>query len=340
VRQPDKLWRLGLSPQIKLQVIANVHMRSKLLKLTGGIVVVIVAAALVVVVHANFRISEDEVLDAGANSPGRLLSVNGHRWHVVIRGKAVDPAVPPILFIHGFMVPGHESLLPWADSLGGKRMVILPDLLGYGYSDRIPEAGSHFTASSYAAGLANVLDQLGVARVDVVGHSYGGAIAARLALDYPDRVRKAIFMSSPIYYLEPSAGERIIGLPLGIGRAAAWHTMGGGPVSFSGLVCENRPATCMQPTRIKGTTDTVRAMMQTHRGAADNENLVRDLSRLTAKSLVVWGANDRIFPTTYGERLANGLHSEMTVIPNARHMPHQQQPVTTTKLVLEFLDAQ
>lgn len=287
-----------------------------LLKLAMGTVVVLVASVSGVVLHANYRIAEDEILEAGVNGPGRMLSVSGHRWHVAIRGNAIDPIGPPVLVIHGFMVPGHESLLPWADSLAGKRTLILPDLLGYGHSERILEPGSHFTARGYAAGLANILDQMGVARVDVVGHSYGGAIAARLALDFPDRVRKVIFISSPIYYLEPSAGERIIGLPLGIGRAAAWHAMGGGPVSFSTLVCENRSATCLQPTRIKGTTDTVRAMMDSHRSAADNESLVKDLSRLTTKSLVVWGANDRIFPVVYGERLAKSIHSEIAIIPN------------------------
>ncbi len=170
-------------------------MRKLLLKLAAGTVLVLIAVALGVVLHANFRISKDEVLEIGTNASGRILSVNGHRWHVAIRGNAVDPARPPILLIHGFIVPGHESLLPWAESLATKRTLILPDLLGYGYSERILEPGSHFTARSYAAGLANILDQLGVARVDVVGHSYGGAIAARLALDYPDRVRRVIFMT-------------------------------------------------------------------------------------------------------------------------------------------------
>ncbi len=116
--------------------------------------------------------------------------------------------------------------------------------------------------------------------------------------------------------------------------------MGGGPVSFSNLICENRSETCMQPTRIKGTTDTVRAMMDSHRSAADNESLVRDISKITNRSLVVWGANDKIFPVAYGERLASGIHSEIAIIPNARHMPYMQQPAETTKQVLEFLDAQ
>ena len=73
------------------------------------------------------------------------------------------------------------------------------------------EIGGSVDIWRYAAGLASMLDQLGIAQVDVVGHSYGGAIAARLALDYPERVRRVVFINSPIYYLEPSAGERVIG---------------------------------------------------------------------------------------------------------------------------------
>lgn len=310
-----------------------------LIKLFAGVVLLVMAALFGVVLHANYRISQDEVLENGANAPGRMLSVNGHRWHLVTRGKTVDATRPPLLLIHGFIVPGQEAFVPWAESLGADRTLIMPDLLGYGYSERILEAGPHFAAKNYAAGLANILDQLGVAKVDVVGHSYGGAIAARFALDYPDRVRRVVFMNSPIHYLEPSAGERIIELPLGIGRAVAWHMMGSGPVSFSKQICQDKPAVCAHPINIKGTTDTVRAMMASHRGTADNESLVKDISKITNKSLVVWGAKDRIFSIDYGQRLAKGLNTQLAIIQNAGHMPYFHQPAATTSQLLDFLDA-
>jgi pimeloyl-ACP methyl ester carboxylesterase len=309
-----------------------------LIKVVAGVFLLVLIAALAVVLHANYRISQDEVLENGANAPGRLLMVNGHQWHVRQLGKALDPTKPPLLAIHGFIVPGSQSLMPWLDSLATDRALILPDLLGYGYSERILESGPHFAAKNYAAGLANILDQLGVAQVDIVGHSYGGAIAARFALDYPDRVRRIVFMNSPIYYLEPSAGERIIELPLGIGRALAWHMMGSGPVSFSNQICQNKAATCTTPTRIKGTTDTVRAMMASHRGAADNESIVRDIGKIKNRSLVVWGEKDGIFPVDYGQRLAKGLNTRITIVPDARHTPFLGQPAATTKLVSDFFN--
>ena len=117
------------------------------------------------------------------------------------------------MVIHGFIVSGHESLMPWAADKLSERALILPDLMGYGYSGRDTKPGDWSTPKSHARYLAAMLDHLGVAKVDIVGHSYGSAIAAQFALDYPQRVRRIVFMS-PGLYIERSATEVLIQWPV------------------------------------------------------------------------------------------------------------------------------
>jgi pimeloyl-ACP methyl ester carboxylesterase len=74
------------------------------------------------------------------------------------------------------------------------------------------------------------------------------------------------------------------------------------------------------------------------------EHLEHDLERLPtqavhprAPSLVVWGANDTVFPIAVGRRLAQDLDAELVVIEGARHMPNAEHPQRFNRVVLRFL---
>jgi 4,5:9,10-diseco-3-hydroxy-5,9,17-trioxoandrosta-1(10),2-diene-4-oate hydrolase len=184
--------------------------------------------------------------------------------------------------------------------------------------------------------LAAMLDHLGVAKVDIVGHSYGSAIAAQFALAYPERVRRIVFIS-PGLYIERSAAEVLIQWPL-LGRALAWHMIGGGPISYVGRMCRNNPdCPSMRAAHILDSTDTLRAMMYTSRHTTVLEDLYADIPHINAKSLVVWGENDWMVPREVAERLARDTHSELVVLPKSWHMPWLEHPDDVAQRVLSFL---
>jgi len=254
-----------------------------------------------------------------------------------VRGNpAADPTGAPIMIIHGFIVSGHESLMPWAADKLSERALILPDLMGYGYSGRDTKPGDWSTPKSHARYLAAMLDHLGVAKVDIVGHSYGSAIAAEFALDYPQRVRRIVFIS-PGLYIERSANEVLIQWPV-LGRAMAWHMIGGGPLSFVGRRCRNTPdCPSMRAAHIRDSTDTLRAMMYTSRHTTVLEDLYADIPRLTTPSMVLWGEKDWMVPRSVAERLSHDAHAELVVLPDAWHMPWIDQPDEVARRVLDFL---
>src|SRR5688572_17035833 len=121
----------------------------------------------------------------------RFIDVDGVRVHYQ---EAGHPDSPALVLIHGFA----SSTLVWSKVFlklaeAGFR-VIAVDMLGYGYSAK-PRNGE-YTIAGQAKLLTRLLDKLGIPRAIFVGSSYGGAVAATCALDYPDRVEKLILVGT------------------------------------------------------------------------------------------------------------------------------------------------
>ena len=129
---------------------------------------------------------------------GRFVKVRHMRQHVVELGTAAVDA-PPIVLIHGAGVNLEDMRLALGERLAARHRVILIDRAGLGWSKRRGRDGSALQVQ--AAILREVLDQLGIARAMIAGHSWGGAVAASFALDYPDRTAALALLASPFYPL-------------------------------------------------------------------------------------------------------------------------------------------
>jgi pimeloyl-ACP methyl ester carboxylesterase len=100
----------------------------------------------------------------------------------------------PILLIHGF---ASNHAVNWVNTMwvrtlahAGRRVIAL-DNRGHGQSDKLYDP-AQYTTSIMARDAAGLLDHLGLRRVDVMGYSMGARITAFLALEHPDRVRRAV----------------------------------------------------------------------------------------------------------------------------------------------------
>src|SRR5688572_10054881 len=93
----------------------------------------------------------------------------------------------PILFLHGFPQTGH-CWRGMIDRLGHRFRLLMPDVPGFGASDRPPEHDAGVVATI----LTRYLDAVGAPQAIVVGHDWGGAFAFRLALDHPERVPQLV----------------------------------------------------------------------------------------------------------------------------------------------------
>ncbi len=118
----------------------------------------------------------------------RDFDIGGVRVHARTGGSAGGP---PLLLLHGFP----QSHVLWhrvAQQLADHFCLVLPDLRGYGDSQRLPGTEDHAQASkrAMAADVHGLMRLLGHARYFVCGHDRGGRVAHRLALDQPDAVIK------------------------------------------------------------------------------------------------------------------------------------------------------
>ena len=101
-----------------------------------------------------------------------------------------------MLLIHG-SGPGVTAWANWRltiPELAMRSRVLAPDLVGFGYTER-PD-GIQYGLDAWVSHAVGVLDALDVERADVVGNSFGGAIALALAIRHPKRVRKLVLMGS------------------------------------------------------------------------------------------------------------------------------------------------
>ena len=270
-----------------------------------------------------------------------FIDVDGLRVHYQ---EAGDENAPAMVLIHGFA----SSTLVWSNvflklAAAGYR-VIAVDMLGYGYSAK-PRKGE-YTIAGQAKLLVRLLDHLGIPRAIFVGSSYGGAVAATCALDYPDRLEKLILVGAvnnnrPLEFtLMRLFGSRVLGdvvSPLLIGsRRLLRRRMKGVYDRHSWVLDERRVDARHLPLRAAGTQ---RAIIRTVRGW-DAERISRDAHLIKHPTLLLWGENDLEIPLADGERLNGEIPgSRLIVFLDCGHIPHEEYPEAFTNVVTDFCKA-
>ena len=269
----------------------------------------------------------------------RFIDLDGLRVHYQ---EAGDVAAPPLVLIHGF----GSSTLVWSKvfldlATAGFRVIAI-DMLGYGYSGK-PRKGE-YTIDGQARVLMQLLDRLSIERAVIVGSSYGGAVAATCALDYPDRVEKLVLVGTvsnnrPLDFTlmrvfgAPLVGDVVSPLLIGSRRLLRMR-MKRVYDRHSWVLDERRVDARHQPLRAAGTQ---RAMIRTVR-EWNAERISRDAHLIQQPTLLLWGENDREIPMADGERLhAEIPGSRLIVFLNCGHLPHEEYPEAFTRLVRDFV---
>ncbi len=134
--------------------------------------------------------------ETGKQSEARI-DVGGYRLNSLLLEPSGTPVLPPIVFIHGASTSLQDPLLSFGDKLRGKARLLFVDRPGHGASD----AGGpdNILPDRQADAIAILMEKRGIHRAIVVGHSFGGAIAAALAVRHPDKVAGLVFLSPAVY---------------------------------------------------------------------------------------------------------------------------------------------
>lgn len=272
---------------------------------------------------------------AFADEPQRatFAQVEGVRVRYVDRGEG-----PVVVLLHGFA----SSLDNWRHvmpALEGRHRVIALDLKGFGFSDRPPGDYSPAAQSKLVRAL---LDQRGVKRFAVVGHSWGGSVALRIALDAPQRVTRLALYDAWVYEEQ---------LP----TTFHWARAGGvGEALFSafyGERADEKMALAFYDRRhvteefVERTEASlarpgaVAAALAAARGQryAQVQDRYGDVKQPV---LLLWGREDRVSPLAVGERLAKQLpNATLIVYPRCGHFPMVEARHGSNRDLAAFLSA-
>ena len=253
---------------------------------------------------------------------------------------------PPVLLLHGGG-PGASGVSNYARNiaeLAKNYRVIVPDLPGYGRSTKGLDLADPF--GSLAGAIRGLMDRLHLDRAHLVGNSYGGACALRLALDTPDRVDRMVLMG-----------------PGGIGTTRALPTPGlnclldyykGDGPSLAKLEKFIRQYLVFNAAdvpdsvidaRYKDSIDPeVVAAPPLRRpkslGALWRTDFTRDprLSRLGVPTLVLWGAADQVNRPSGGRMLAERMpHCDLYEVANTGHWVQFERAGLFNRLCADFL---
>jgi pimeloyl-ACP methyl ester carboxylesterase len=252
------------------------------------------------------------------------LDVRGTRIRTLRAGDG-----PPLLYLHGSGDPGRW--LSVQGELAASHDVIRPDHPGYGWSD---EDHRIDTVHELAFFYLDLLDELGIDKVSVLGSSLGGWIAADLATIEPHRVAHLVLVGAAGLRVADSGqpDEFVLEPPAAIERtyAGAEHRR----LATEGMAAlETDPPTMERYLRNRITTAHLAWNPYFH-----DPKLVHRLHRVLAPTLVVWGSEDGLVPPAHGHRWTELLPgSRLEVVEGSGHLPHVEQPEAFLKLVRPFL---
>jgi pimeloyl-ACP methyl ester carboxylesterase len=268
----------------------------------------------------------------------RFAEIGGKRLHFQDAG---DLDGLPLFLIHGFA----SSTLVWSKVFLGLAesgfRVIVPDLLGYGYSAK-PSRGE-YTIEAQAQMIVGLMDKLEIDQAVIIGSSYGGAVAATCALDYPERVGKLVLVGAvnnnePLKYSlmrlfgSPVVGD-VVG-PLLIGsRRLLRMRMKRVYDRHSWVLDERRVEARHRPLRTRATH---RAIIRTVR-SWNAERISLDAHLIKQPTLLMWGETDQEVPLGDGKRLQQQIGgSRLVVVRDCGHLPHEEYPTTFNKIITDF----
>jgi pimeloyl-ACP methyl ester carboxylesterase len=272
----------------------------------------------------------------------QYVTLHGHRRAFVKVGEG-----PALLLLHGLGCD-HTTWEPVIDALARRYTVIAPDLLGHGLSDK-PRAD--YSVGGYANGMRDLITVLGIDRVTVVGHSFGGGVAMQFAYQFPERTERLVVVASGGLGPEVSPAIRAISTP-GFHQVMGLLTLPGvRHLGKAGLVALSR-------TRIGAARDLdeVAAIYESFKDPAARAAIRRVVSAVVdwrgqivsmadraylteaLPMAVIWGSDDRVIPVRHASNAAAlAPNARVEVLPHAGHFPHKDHPQRFAKVLHEFI---
>ncbi|HRD14371.1 MAG TPA: alpha/beta fold hydrolase [Mycobacterium sp.] len=254
-----------------------------------------------------------------------------------------------ILLLHG-MAGSSQTWRSVIRPLSRKYRVIAPDLLGHGSSAK---PRSDYSLGAFAVLLRDLLDELGVARATVVGHSLGGGVAMQFVYQHPDYCERLVLIGSG--GLGPDVGWtlRLLSAP---GAELIMPIIAPQPVLTAGEKVRSwfakmgiespRGGEIWNAYSSFSDAETRQAFLRTLRSVVDYRGqAVSALNRLNVRAdmpiMAIWGEQDAIIPVQHAyAALEARPDARVEVMPGVGHFPQVERPTEVVDLIDDFITSQ
>lgn len=265
------------------------------------------------------------------------MKIRGINYDVLINGQGES-----VMMLHGFT----GSLYTWqrfVTSFKNDFRFVVPSIIGHGKTDA-PLEMNRYSVESVASDLNEILDQLKIDKIHLVGYSMGGRLAIAFALNYPRRLKSLILESASAGISTKKEREK----RQESDRKLALKIEEEGLEAFIDY-WENIPL--FQPLKKKLSFPDklrLRTDRMSHKsnglsaslkmmGSGSQPYYMNKLGRIKIPTLILTGKNDEKF-CRIGEEMATQItNCELRIVTNAGHVIHLEQPEKFDKIVFDFI---
>lgn len=276
-----------------------------------------------------------------------VVKVNNIDLHVKKGGKSTDPV---IIFLHGFP----EFWYGWKNQIAffirHNYQVIVPDLRGYNYSSK-PSSVKEYVVEKTSTDIISLIKSLKENKVFLVGHDWGGVLAWRIAMDFPELLEKIILLNIPhpgvVFSYMKSHPQQLIKssyiaffqvrlLPEFVLKLfnhkvlekTLITTSNKGTFSYHEI--EKYKDAWKQPAAMKSMLHWYRALKYS--------NIQKD-KKVDIPLLLIWGRKDRFLSEGLAPlSIQMCMKGTLKYIDDATHWLHHEKPDEVNKMILDFLE--
>ena len=257
----------------------------------------------------------------------KTVEIDGNNIRYLDEGTSADT----LLLLHGLGASAER----WEDVIplfAKKFKVIVPDLIGFGYSDK---PMIDYTTDYFAEFISKFLNEVGVEKPNIIGSSLGGQIAAEFTINHNMDVGKLVLVSpSGIMKHSTPALDAYISAALYPNNDSALN-------AFQTMSCRND----VNEKTISGFVERMQlpnakmAFMSTLLGLSNSKVITEKLQTITVPTLILWGENDPVIPIKYAQSFVSAINDcRFYKMIECGHTPYAEKPKAFFQIVSDFLD--
>jgi pimeloyl-ACP methyl ester carboxylesterase len=236
--------------------------------------------------------------------------------------------LPPVVLLHGLggSAERWKKIIPY---LSTKYRLIIPDIIGFGYSEK-PHV--EYTIDFFINFIKKFLNLLNISDVNIIGSSFGGLLALEYAIKYKTEIKKLVLVSPAgmMRYVSTTLKHYISAAlyPTYENVLRAYQEM----MFDSKMVSEESIEDFINRMNLPNSKY---AFMSTLMAFNDQPELI-DRLNIDIPTLIIWGRNDKLIPVRYAKKFKIP-NSKIVILDHCGHYPYIEKIEEFVRLILKFL---